>query len=154
MPKPSVSERETAPLPAEAVLVVDDDPDFLECLSLELGRIEGIRIEAVDNPLEAINRLSTGQYRLVVSDWVLSPTTGPALMCKADANKKEVCSHKTPVVFISGSDRVALTRRIEPMQNFFAVSFIHKRTGPSIISRMVEEILRGDRLKIAPGSKQ
>jgi len=57
------------------VLVVEDDPLVAEMLQFSLEEL-GYEATAVHNGLEAIERVRTGLYRLVISDWEMPGMTG------------------------------------------------------------------------------
>lgn len=59
-----------------AVLLVEDDPAFLETAKLMLRRIGFHRIEAVSDAETARERLAAVPIDLVVSDWNMEPTSG------------------------------------------------------------------------------
>jgi DNA-binding response OmpR family regulator len=59
-----------------AVLLVEDDPAFLETAKLMLRRIGFGRIEAVSDAETARERLAALRYDLIVSDWNMEPTSG------------------------------------------------------------------------------
>src|ERR1700688_3784339 len=60
------------------ILVVDDDPIALEMLQHALAR-EGHEVEAASNGLEALEILSKGTCRLVISDWTMPEMDGVEL---------------------------------------------------------------------------
>ena len=136
----NVSER------ANYVLIVDDDPDFLDLLTQELGQIEGITIDVAHTSQEALNLLTRNAYKLVVSDWSLEQSTGPEVLSKADGLRTSLASvlnlqSKIPVVFISASDRVSETLVLHALKHFEPVSFIRKSCGPPLIGLVAERIL-------------
>jgi CheY-like chemotaxis protein len=122
------------------VLVLDDDPDFLERLTCELKSVDGLKIKAVNCARDAIESLTNNSFHLVVSDWAIHASTGPDVLSQADTLLKDL-GRKIPVVFISGSDRMALTKRIKPLENFEMGWFVLKGAGTSIISQLVQSIL-------------
>ena len=134
-------------LPTIEVLIVDDDPDFLDLLIDQIGRIPQVQITAAHNPQQALERLGQKNYRLVVSDWALDTWTGGDVIRTADGRRKgrpaELAppSSKVPVLFISGSEKVNETRTLRSLNHFEPVSFVLKRCGATMISRVAEQIL-------------
>ncbi len=126
------------------VLVVDDDPDFLDLLSKQLKRIPNVKVTVARNPREAISMLTHNKYRLVVSDWAILSSTGPEVLNKADDIIDGIDTvarlAKVPVMFMSGSEKVCQTQRLG-LKHFEPVSFILKRCGPPMISSLAENIL-------------
>ena len=124
-------------------MVIDDDPDFLDLLSIEL-RTLGYVFHAHDAE-QAIHHLTHRQFDLVVSDWAIAAKTAPEIFIYADS--LVVCAVtksliKVPVIFISGSEKVEATQRLTRMKNFEAVAFILKSLGPPLIGSMAENVLR------------
>src|SRR5579871_3518399 len=85
------------------VLIVDDDPDFLQLLISEIGAISGVEIDVAQGPSEALECLTHRDYELVVSDWALERSTGPEVLTQADGmipgNGTADFPYKTPVLF-------------------------------------------------------
>lgn len=131
---------------AEArVLVVDDDPDFLDLLTTQLKYIPNIKIYVAQNPRQALNMLVKDQYKLIVSDWALSTDTNASeVFTEADEKLQERDTPppaKVPVMFMSGSEKVMQTRGLHGLKNFEPVSFILKRCGTQIIRGLAESLL-------------
>ena len=143
---------------AICVLIVDDDPDFLDLLSFEMTRIPNVRLTVARNPEEALHLLGTRSFDLVVSDWALNGSTAPEVLSTADdllrdeRNAPDPVPHaaKTPVMFMSGSEKVNETRVLHSLKHFEPVSFILKRCGPPLIGQMAAHIL--DRFVPTPGT--
>lgn len=123
-----------------SVLVVDDDPDFLELLCAQLGRIPGVEVNAAGDPDEAVRYLRENSYDLVVSDWAIQARTGEDVLERADPYLDDRAD-KVPVIFISGSEKVAKVQRLRHFKHFEPVSFLLKRCGPYLISLLAEQIL-------------
>jgi len=129
------------------VLIVDDDPDFLDLLISEIGHIPHVQITAAHNPHEALERLSQANYDLIVSDWALDDSTGGEVIRRADGQwarrtaARPATVGKVPVLFISGSEKVNETRTLHALDHFEPVSFVLKRCGPTMISVVAEQIL-------------
>jgi CheY-like chemotaxis protein len=138
------------------ILIVDDDPDFLELLTNEIGQIEGVEIDVAHSPSEAIERLTKSDYELIVSDWALEKSTGPEVLRQADSLITALVTEndllwKTPVLFISGSDKVGQTQVLRALRHFEPVSFIRKSCGPPLIGMLAERILV--RFRVGPEVK-
>lgn len=132
-----------------SVLVVDDDPDFLDLLSAALKKIPGVKVNIARNPAQAIRMLTRNTYKLIVSDWAISSSTAPEVLKQVDhliddqrQNPDPIpYSNKVPVMFISGSEKVSQTQRLNTLRHFEPVSFLLKRCGPPLISLLAEHIL-------------
>jgi CheY-like chemotaxis protein len=125
------------------VLVVDDDPDFLGLLTSQIKQIPGVRVNVATSPDEAIHLLTENTYDLVVSDWALSPEqTAPDVLSHADHILDDISHEKMPVLFISGSEKVAKTLHLlRRLKHFEPVSFLLKACGPPIISSLAEQLI-------------
>lgn len=64
------------------ILLVDDDKTVLTFLALALED-EGRHIESYTRPLEALDRLRSASYQLVISDYVMPEMNGVALLSEA-----------------------------------------------------------------------
>ena len=73
----TVKESETAPWPApgKKVLVVDDEPDFLDMMRRRL-EAEGQIVYTASSGPEAVEKLKDGKYDLVICDVEMGPTKG------------------------------------------------------------------------------
>ena len=128
---------------------MDDDPDFLELLITEIGSISarcrdrrgrrtGAGLAGIPYPsrLQARGqRLGLGKNQPVLE--VLTQADGliPQQEDAADF------SYKTPVLFISGSDKVGQTQVLQALRHFEPVSFIRKSCGLPLIGMLAERIL-------------
>lgn len=138
------------------ILIVDDDPDFLDALLSEVGHISNVHIDVANGTDEAIRYLLDQGYDLIISDWALDSATGPEVLSRADRIMNATAladsrqpdryhsrsrSEKVPVLFISGSEKVSQTQVLHTLRHFEPVSFILKRCGPPLISLLAEQIL-------------
>lgn len=128
------------------VLIVDDDPDFLDLLINEIESIPSVRIDVAHGPSEALKMLTRRNYHLIVSDWALDNSTAPEVLSRADhliGDEPEPFPYasKIPVMFISGSEKVSQTQVLKTLKHFEPVSFLLKRCGPSLIGVLAEHIL-------------
>lgn len=128
-----------------SVLVVDDDPDFLDLLSRQLKQIPDISVTVAHGPREAVQMLTRHKYKLVVSDWALLSTTAQEVLNEADhileSELEGARTGKVPVMFMSGSEKVGQTQRMG-LKHFEPVSFILKRCGTPMISSLAEHMLQ------------
>jgi CheY-like chemotaxis protein len=128
------------PVPIE-VLIVDDDPDYLELLENEISQIDGVHAFTAHSPQEAVQLLSQRDFDLVVSDWALDSWTAPDVLLRADAMMDESGHNKVPVLFISGSEKVSQTQVLRSLRHFEPVSFVLKRCGPPLIGIVAGHLL-------------
>ena len=93
------------------ILLLDDDPVLLECLSEMLRlRIPGVGVEACEFPADAMDRLNSIEYHLVISDLKMPGMDGLAVLRMV----KALCP-SMPVLLITGvipdDDVIAIARR-------------------------------------------
>ncbi|MBX3023024.1 MAG: response regulator [Bdellovibrionales bacterium] len=127
---------------ATHVLIVDDDPDFLDLLTCEIEQIPGVTVDVAHDPEEAVRKLTLQDYRLIVSDWALDASDASKVLSSADDMIGEnLKPAKIPVMFISGSEKVSQTQVLHDLKHFEPVSFLLKSCGPSMIGLLAEHIL-------------
>lgn len=128
-----------------SILVIDDDPDFLDLVSSELRQIPGTKVTTAHDCDEAVDLLTHNCFSLVVSDWEIKSKTAPTMLLTADPLMRiqldAPCTAKIPVLFMSGSDKIGPVRHLTSLRHFEPVSFIIKRLGPSLIRLVAENIL-------------
>jgi DNA-binding response OmpR family regulator len=87
------------------VLVVDDDASLCHLITLELGRI-GIDVTCTDSSIDAIMKLRTGHFKVVLLDIMLKGSSG---LYVVDA-LRDIPSYERPqVVIITGARATILT---------------------------------------------
>ena len=122
------------------ILIIDDDHDYLNLLAAHLDHIPGVAIRKAYSPEEAVSILCHEEFSLIVCDWDIAAKTAPEVFEIADPLARQQ-RRKVPVLFMSGSEKIAATQRFIKMRNFEAVSFMLKRLGPPLITIMAENIL-------------
>ena len=127
--------------PRLEILVVDDDLDFLELLLIELQSIPQTHVDVAHDFVQAVQLLQSNKYALVLSDWALDSRTASEAFVQADQSAARSAVERTPVMFMSGSDKVGNTRQLKDLKHFEPVSFILKRMGPPLICWLAENIL-------------
>lgn len=143
--------------PRHAVLILDDDVEFLRLVSDEISLIHGARVDTATSATEALRLLVERDYDLVVSDWAVHSSTGPDILRQVDSlltgvqNRARIEEKmvKVPVMFISGSEKIAQTQVLR-LNHFEPISFLHKRCGPEIIGDLARQIL--DRFQLPRGT--
>jgi two-component system chemotaxis response regulator CheY len=88
---------------ATPVLIVDDYKTMLRIIRNLLKQIEFNNVDEATDGAEALSRLRTGSYGLVISDWNMQPMTGLQLLqeVRADAKLKG-----TPFIMITAESKV------------------------------------------------
>lgn len=78
------------------ILVVEDERDILELVLLHLKR-EGYAVDSAENGEEGLRLLSSGQYSLIVLDWMLPGISGIDLCKRMRAQSK----NQIPVLMLT-----------------------------------------------------
>jgi putative two-component system response regulator len=83
------------------ILIVDDDDIALELLEHALTQ-SGFEVEPVHNGVEALDRIRSGQFRMVISDWEMPQMSGLEL-CRAIRERR--CGAYTYVILVTSHGR-------------------------------------------------
>ncbi len=85
------------------VLIVDDYKTMLRIIRNLLKQIEFSNVEEASDGAEALSKLRTGNFGLVISDWNMAPMTGLQLLqeVRADAKLKHV-----PFIMITAESKI------------------------------------------------
>lgn len=126
-----------------AILIVDDDLDFLDLIADRVARIEGATVVLASSCDEAVDNLTQQHFHLVICDWALATRTGPEVFRLADPllTRYRQMETKVPVIFMSGSEKVTSTQNLRSFKCFAPVTFIIKNLGPHVIGVMAEHVL-------------
>ncbi len=79
------------------ILVVDDEPTVAQAIRITL-QPEGHRVEVVTSPYEALAKLETGKYDVVLTDFRMEGMTGLQL-----AERIKQRDPAQPIILVSGS---------------------------------------------------
>ncbi len=80
------------------ILIVEDESDIAELMCLHLKR-EGLDVDHVENGEEALKKMQTTQYQLLILDWMLPGISGLELCKKLRAEKK--VKPLTPILMVT-----------------------------------------------------
>jgi CheY-like chemotaxis protein len=87
---------------AYRILVVEDEADTREMVAIQLGR-DGYHVDTVANGHEALQRLATGSYDVILSDFWMPGMNGEALY----GHIQQGWPHLAPRVLFMTADRPA-----------------------------------------------
>jgi signal transduction histidine kinase/CheY-like chemotaxis protein len=134
-----VPEKEVEPVTEEPqkatgakILVVDDEPEILQFLSRILGD-EGYEVDAVDNAIDALEKLGNKRYNLILVDIKMSGMSGIEFYKHA---QKIALSLARRIIFISGDILSADT------EAFLSSSRAPYFTKPFDVKQLRDEIRR------------
>jgi len=120
------------------ILVVDDDPDCVELLTLHLNRRAHAVIGAKDGP-DALERAAYDRPDLILLDLRMPTVDGIRLIEILRANE---LTAGTPIVLMSAADKEWATRRLQPDP---LVRFIEKPLDFDALDGLCAELLPASR---------
>jgi DNA-binding response OmpR family regulator len=105
---------------AKKILVVDDDPDILDALSLTL-EYAGFKVDTTDqNGQEMLNKLKQGGADLIILDMLLSGSDGRTICRQLKADQR---TNRIPVIMISAHPDAKKTTIEAGADDFLAKPF-------------------------------
>jgi CheY-like chemotaxis protein len=113
-----------------AALVVDDEADIREILA-EILRQEGYRVDTAQSGQDALARLHTGYYDIVLSDIRMPGMTGMELYRQLKQLRPELANH---FIVVSGDD---LNGPVHAFLEETSLPFIGKPFIPAVVRDMV-----------------
>jgi CheY-like chemotaxis protein len=116
------------------ILIVDDDPDCVELLSIHLLRRGHVVVGAKDGP-EALERASWERPDLILLDLRMPAVDGIRVIEILRGND---LTAETPIVLMSAADKEWATRRLRPDP---LVRFIEKPLDFDALDGVVAELL-------------
>ncbi len=117
---------------AKKILLVDDDPDTLLLAGKIIGEA-GYEVSAVKNGLEALKRLNSEKFDLVISDIDMPGLDGLSLLEKLDQKNIDA-----KVVFLTGNDKGDLEERGLELG---ALDYIRKPVKKEVLLLRIKNIL-------------
>jgi DNA-binding response OmpR family regulator len=125
-------------------LVVDDDIDMARFITHQLKK-EECKVESCTDGYDALEKLVSENYDLVIMDWSLPGISGGEVLRKTDEfvdidslTSENWISEKKPVVIVSGHDINKL--HFPLVEKFQIVDFWSKTMGPSALVSKVKSI--------------
>ena len=117
------------------VLVVDDDPDFLEMLDVGL-QLRGYQVIAFDNPADAISAVKAHRpsYDVVVTDWLMPGVSGKMIVDAATS-----LPNPCPVIVLSG---LADTSEIQKSDSAGASTVVTKPITPRQLDELIQRLIK------------
>jgi CheY-like chemotaxis protein/anti-sigma regulatory factor (Ser/Thr protein kinase) len=117
---------------AVRILIVDDEPLNLRFIEAAL-RTHGYDVDTADSGEEAVRKLGTARYALVITDWAMGGLHGGDV-----AAYVRQCSHGTPLILLTGLDE--LPPADKPLPNVSLV--LHKPVGIGPLTEAVARLTR------------
>lgn len=118
------------------ILVIDDEPDIVETVSVLIESKFSCGVETAFNGLDAFLMVMKKQYDIILTDHKMPFMTGAAFII-ATRTKAESLNKKTPIIMLSGFIDEELKKNLG-IQN---VQFIAKPFTPEQIFNKVRDHL-------------
>ncbi len=117
------------------VLIVDDYKTMLRIIRNLLKQIDIENVEEASDGQEALNKLRTGNFGLVISDWNMAPMTGLDLLkeVRADARLKD-----TPFIMITAESK---TENVVAAKQAGVSNYIVKPFNAETLREKIEKVM-------------
>lgn len=117
------------------VLIVDDYKTMLRIIRNLLKQIEFNNVEEASDGTEALAKLRSGQFGLVISDWNMQPMTGLELLqeVRADARLKS-----TPFIMITAESKA---ENVVAAKQAGVSNYIVKPFNAETLKEKIEKVL-------------
>ena len=117
------------------VLIVDDYKTMLRIIRNLLKQIEFNNVEEASDGGEALTKLRTGNFGLVISDWNMAPMTGLQLLqeVRADARLKH-----TPFIMVTAESK---TENVVAAKQAGVSNYIVKPFNAETLKGKIEMVL-------------
>ena len=120
------------------VLLVDDSGTIRRIIRKILGQIGIEKVEEAENGSEALEKLSSGSFRLVISDWNMEPIGGLELLKEIRSNDE--LKH-LPFIMVLSNDS---TKDVITAKEAGASSYIIKPFTAQNLKFKIQNILKVD----------
>jgi two-component system chemotaxis response regulator CheY len=117
------------------VLIVDDYKTMLRIIRNLLKQIDIENVEEASDGQEALTKLRTGSFGLVLSDWNMAPMTGLDLLkeVRADARLKD-----TPFIMITAESK---TENVVAAKQAGVSNYIVKPFNAETLREKIEKVM-------------
>ncbi len=112
----------------KTVLVIDDDPDIVNLLKLQLGQ-KGWDIQSASSAKEGMEKLQSGSFVALILDIQIPDQNGLELAEKILQEKK------LPIVFVTGEGK-----KDHPIFQKEMVKFLEKPLNVDTLDKLLKEI--------------
>lgn len=121
----------------QKIMVVDDEEVLRMLIEDTLEDLDNVEIHTAENGLEALTKLSTDQYDLVILDYMMPEMTGIEVLQQLDEEKKKTTAILMLTAKAQDVDRI---RAVEAGARYF----MPKPFSPMELLQIVEGILSGE----------
>ena len=117
-----------------SVLIVDDSAPLLLLLRLQLRQIGCLNVEEVASGLEALQRLRSGDFKLVISDLHMPGMSGLELLCAIRADER---LRSIPFILVTSEIEESYRRRAEDAN----AAYLQKPFDSAALREVIEQVL-------------
>jgi two-component system chemotaxis response regulator CheY len=117
------------------VLIVDDYKTMLRIIRNLLKQIDFHNVDEATDGAEALGKLRTGGYGLVISDWNMQPMTGLQLLQEVRADSK---LKATPFIMITAESK---TENVVAAKQAGVSNYIVKPFNAETLREKIEKVL-------------
>ncbi|MFD5020589.1 response regulator transcription factor [Paenibacillus sp. NPDC058367] len=121
----------------QKIMVVDDEEVLRMLIEDTLEDLDNVEIHTAENGLEALTKLSTDPYDLVILDYMMPEMTGIEVLQQLDEEKKKTTAILMLTAKAQDVDRI---RAVEAGARYF----MPKPFSPMELLQIVEGILSGE----------
>ncbi len=112
------------------ILLVDDDPEFLESCKLSWEQEEGIEVVTETDPKEALSEIEEDNYDAIVADYKMPEMDGLEMLKTIRREKNK----DTPFIILTGKGNEEVAKKA---LDFNADKYLIKGTSPK---KQIDEI--------------
>ncbi len=117
------------------VLIVDDYKTMLRIIRNLLKQIDFNNVDEATDGAEALSKLRSGSYGLVISDWNMAPMTGLQLLQEVRADGK---LKSTPFIMITAESKV---ENVVAAKQAGVSNYIVKPFNAETLKEKIEKVL-------------
>ncbi|AKB18489.1 MULTISPECIES: response regulator [unclassified Methanosarcina] len=122
------------------VLIVDDDPSFLELSKTFLEVFHNIPSDTVDSAREALKMLEKDSYDVIVSDYDMPVMNGLTLLKTIRDNKIDI-----PFILFTGVGEELMYQAMQNGANSFILKTSDPKTQYSELSKRISQVANSNR---------
>jgi two-component system chemotaxis response regulator CheY len=117
------------------ILIVDDYKTMLRIIRNLLKQIDFNNVDEASDGTEALTKLRTGQYGLIISDWNMAPMTGLQLLQEVRADNR---LRQTPFIMVTAESK---TENVVAAKAAGVSNYIVKPFNAETLRDKIEKVL-------------
>lgn len=121
--------------PNRPVLIVDDYTTMVRIMKKLLQQIGYFNVDAASNAEEALEKIRSTKYSLIISDWHLQPMSGYALLERIRA--EEATTEPTPFLFVTTE---SIRDRLHAAHDIAVSAYLEKPLNADMLKQKIESL--------------